>query len=145
MDIAVIAEQAVLILTLLASKAEDAVVEKVVDAGIERGKQLYQAVVQRFKQEDDKGRALKVFENFEDDPEEYTINLENKLLDVMRQDPVFANQLLTIIQQGPLLEVSADKNSSASRNRLRDTTGRGTLRITATDQSKADDNILESN
>ena len=60
-----IAEQAIVLLTLFAGKAEDAVAGKIVDASIEKGKQLYHTIFDRFQKVPDQGRAVKVLENFQ--------------------------------------------------------------------------------
>ena len=84
-----IADQALVLLTLFAAKAGDAVAGQIIDAGIEKGQATHQTVLHRFQKVPDQGQAVKVLEHFKDDPEEYTINLRAHLLDVLQADPQF--------------------------------------------------------
>lgn len=113
-----IAEQAIVLLTLFAGKAEDAVAGKIVDASIEKGKQLYQTVFHHFQKVPDQGRAVKVLEHFKDDPEEYTINLRSHLLNALQADPQFSVELRRFLGQSVVQEILASSGSIVRGNKM---------------------------
>ena len=137
-----IADQALVLLTLFAAKAGDAMAGQIIDAGIEKGKQLYQTVLHRFQKVPDQGRAVKVLEHFKDDPEEYTINLRAHLLDVLQADPQFYTELRRFLGQSAVQEIIASSGSVVRGNRMSNTAGRGRQIIQA-DDSEVEDNQMD--
>jgi hypothetical protein len=134
-----IAEQALVLLTLFATKAGDAVTGKIVDAGIEKGEQLYQTVFHHFQKAPDHGRAVKVLEDFKDDPEEYTINLRTHLVDVLQADPQFYTELRQFLGQSTVQQIIASSGSVVRGNKMSNTASRGRQII------QADDSRVEGN
>jgi hypothetical protein len=137
-----IVNQSVTLLSFFAASAGGVVTEKIVEAGIEKGKQLYQTIFHRFQKVPDQGRAVKVLENFKDDPEEYTINLRTHLLNVLQADPQFANQLRAFLQQSAVQEILVSGGSIARGNKMTNTTGSGIQRMQADDNSRLEDNQM---
>jgi hypothetical protein len=137
-----IADQAILLLTFFATKAGDVVTEKIVDAGIEKGKELYQTIFHRFQKVPDQGRAVQVLENFKDDPEEYTINLRSHLLTALQADPQFFTELRHFLEQTAVQEILVSGGSVARGNKMTNTTGSGTQRMQADDNSYLEDNQM---
>src|SRR5215470_14979277 len=116
MDVATVqalADQSITLLTFFAASAGGVVTEKIVENGIEKGKHLYQTIFHRFQKAPDKDRAVKVLENFKDDPEEYTINLRTHLVNILQTDPQFATQLRTFLQQSAVQELLVSGGSIA--------------------------------
>jgi hypothetical protein len=137
-----IVNQSVALLTFFAASAGGVVTEKIVNAGIEKGKQLYQTIFHRLQKVPDQGRAVKVLENFKDDPEEYTINLRTHLINVLQTDPQFADQLRHFLQQSAVQEILVSGGSIARGNTMTNTTGSGTQTMQADDNSRLEDNQM---
>ena len=137
-----IADQSILLLTFVATVAGQWATERIIEAGVEKGKQLYRIVSDRFQKVPDQGRAVKVLENFKDDPEEYTINLRNQLLTVLKADPQFVSELRTFLGQSAVQEIIVSSGSVARGNKMSNTTGKGTQRIQADNNSRVEDNEM---
>jgi hypothetical protein len=137
-----IADQVILLLTLFTTKAGDIVTEKIVDASIEKGKELYHAISDRFKKVPDQGRAVKVLENFKDDPTEYTINLRTHLLTILQTDPQFSAQLRGFLGQSAVQEILAS-GSVVRANKLTSATGSAIQQIIQAKDSEVEDNQME--
>src|SRR5689334_63721 len=89
-DLQTLAANSLMILTPFVTssvaKAEETVVEKIADETIKQGQSLFKMIFSQFKKVDDGGKAIKVLENFREDPEEYESNLQHKLIDVLQTD-----------------------------------------------------------
>lgn len=133
-----IANQVIMLLTLTTGEV---VADKIVNAGFEKGKQLYQAIFHRFQKVPDQGRAVKVLENFKDDPEEYAINLRTHLLKLLQADPQFGTELQHILGQSAMQEILVGSGSVAQRNKMNNTTGKGIQRMQG-DHSYLGDNEM---
>jgi hypothetical protein len=103
--LATLASHVVGILTPLVpflNKAGEAAATKIGEGAYEEGKHLYQVIHDRFVGEADNGKARRVLQNFTEDPEEYSPNLEKQLLQLLKADPEFAKTLSQILQSGPI-------------------------------------------
>jgi hypothetical protein len=136
-----IADQVIILLTLFTTKAGDMVTEKIVDASIEKGKQLYHAISDRFQKVPDQGRAVKVLENFKDDPAEYITNLRTHLLTVLQTDPQFSAELRHFLGQSAVQEILAS-GSVVRANKMTIATGDGMQQIIRAKDSQVEDNQL---
>jgi hypothetical protein len=123
--IAALTSQTITILTPFAAKAEEAFAGKVGEAAFEQGKRLYEAIRSRFAKEPDHGKSSKVLDNFTADPDEYTINLENKLLTLLQADPDFARILSQILQSGPIQSIEIGDDAIAEGNSMKNRLGKG--------------------
>jgi hypothetical protein len=137
-----IADQAIVLLTLFTTKAGDLVTEKIVDAGIEEGKQLYHTIFDRFQKVPDQGRAVKVLENFKDDPDEYTSNLRTHLLNVLQADPQFSAELRHFLGDSATQEILA-RESVVRGNKMASATGSGIQQIIQAQDSQVEDNQMD--
>ena len=137
-----IADQALVVLTWFATGAGDAVGGKIVDASFEKGKQLYQTVFHHFQKVPDQGRAVKVLEHFKEDPEEYTINLRDHLVDVLQADPQFYTELRHFLGQNTVQQIIASSGSVVRGNKMSNTASRGKQIIQAID-SDVEDNQMD--
>src|SRR6266700_2875344 len=144
-NIQALAEQAIVLLTPFMSQLGDATAGAIADAGIAQVKHLYEIIRHRFQKEEkqDTGKALKVLENFQADPEEYQINLRNKLGTVLQDDPHFLHEVEQILRSGPVQRILASDDSLALNNKLRNSAGKGLQSIEVTGGSHAEGNTLE--
>ncbi len=142
MDYHTVIEQAVILLRTFAPKLEDAMATTVVEAGFEQAKRLYEAIKHRFKQEDDKGKALKVLENFQNSPEEYQVNLYNKLTDILQKDPALAQTVTQLLQQGPVQRILANDESQVIANAMHNSLGKGIQDIEAHGKAHVEGNTF---
>lgn len=135
-----ITEQAVIILTAFASKLEDALDTNIVDVGLAQAKRLYESIKQHFQREDDKGSALKALEHFQEEPQEYQINLNNKLVHALQSDEAFAQVIAQHIQQGPLQEILASDRARVIANAMHNRSGQGRQTIDASGDAHVEGN-----
>src|SRR5215469_1453685 len=84
------------------NKAGEAVANKIGEDAYEEGKHLYKVTQDHFASKADNGKASKILQNFTEDPEEYSPNLEKQLLLFLKADPEFAKTLSQIVQTGPM-------------------------------------------
>ncbi len=134
-----LAHQVVGILTPLLpffGKASEAIATKVGEDVYEEGKHLYEVIQDRFTEEADNGKASKVLQNFTEDPEEYSPNLENKLLVLLQAYPDFAKTLNHILQTGPFQDMNFADNASVEDTHMNNELGKGTQRMTGGKGSK---------
>lgn len=141
--IAVLTTQAITLLTPFAAKVEEAVAGKVGDAAFEQGRRLYGAIRSRFAKEPDNGKTSKVLVNFVDDPEEYTINLENKLRTLLQDDPDFAHILSQIVESGPRQSIEIGDNAVAEGNSMKNRLSKGSQSMRAGHGSHLSENTME--
>ncbi len=141
--IAVLTTQAITMLTPFAAKVEEAVAGKVGDAAFEQGKRLYEAIRSRFAKEPDSGKTSKVLANFVDDPDEYTINLENKLHTLLQDDPDFAHILSQIVESGPKQSIEIGDNAVAKGNSMKNRLSKGSQSMKGGNSSLFDGNTME--
>ena len=144
-NIQALAEQAIVLLTPFVLQLRDATAGALADAGVAQMKHLYEKIRDRFKKEEkqDVGKAIKVLENFETDPEEYQVNLRNKLSTILQADPDFLREVELILNSGPAQRILVSEDSMAINNKLRNSAGKGLQSIEVTDGSRADGNTLE--
>jgi hypothetical protein len=118
--IAALVTQVMTILTPFVGKVEEAIASKTGEAIFDRGKRIYEAIHTRFSKEADGGKANKVLENFADDPEEYKVNLQNKLLTLIKSDQNFADTLYQIIHSspGPTQHIEVGDSSIVEGNQM---------------------------
>jgi len=128
--------------TSLVAKAEETMTEKIVDGSIEQGRRLYTMIFQRFKKVDNSDKAVKVLENFRDDPQEYESNLQHKLIDIIQSDQRFATELQQFFKQDAVQEIIARSESTAHRNIMTNSTNKGIQRMVAEDNSHLEDNKM---
>jgi hypothetical protein len=137
-----IANQSITLLTFFVASVGVVVTEKIVESGFEKGKHLYHIIFHRFQKVPDQGQAVKVLEDFKNDPEEHAINLRTHLVNVLQADPQFANQLRQFLQQGVVQEILVSGGSVAQGNKMTNTTGRGIQRMQADNDSHLEDNQM---
>ena len=141
--IAALVPQVIAILTPFVGKAGEAIATKAGEAVFAQGQRIYNAIHVRFSKESDGGKASKVLQNFADDPEEYQINLQNKLAALLQTDPDFAATLNQIMQSGPIQHIELSDNSLAEGNQMKNTARQGSQTIRAEKGSTAKDNSME--
>ena len=124
------------------AKAEETVVEKIADETIKQGQSLFKMIFSQFKKVDDGGKAIKVLENFREDPEEYESNLQRKLIDVLQTDHDFVAELQQFFEQGAVQEILVRGGSSARGNVMANSTNKGTQRMVAVDNSHLENNQM---
>jgi hypothetical protein len=144
MNIQTFVDQIIVLLTPFMLQLEVATSGAIADAGVSQVKHLYEIIWERFKKEkeQDAGKSLVILKNFRDDPEEYQINLRNKLHSILQKDPQFLQKVEQILSSGPVQRILASDESIAINNKLHNSTGKGQQSIEVTGGSRAEDNTL---
>jgi hypothetical protein len=139
MDIAILTSLVVGALTPFFKNAASAIGDKAGSDLYEHGKHLYEIVRNRFAKETDGGKASKALQNFAEDPEEYRDVFEKRLINLLQNDPAFANTLRQIVQAGPRQALTVEEEAAAHRIRMTNTQGRGNQEIMGGKRSRIED------
>jgi len=143
--IAALVTQVMAILRPFVEKSEEAIASRAGEAVFEQGKRIYEAIHTRFAKEADGGKVSRVLENFADDPEEYKVNLQNKLLTLIKTDQDFADILNQMIHSGPgpIQRIEVGDSSIAEGNKMRNSAQQGSQTMHGGNDTALRDNTFE--
>ncbi|GAC1656916.1 MAG: hypothetical protein NVS4B7_01510 [Ktedonobacteraceae bacterium] len=111
--------------TAIATSAGNAVYDK----SAEQGKHLLDSIKTRFAKEKDGGSATQALQTFADGDLDYSIVVKTKLERLLRDDADFAENLLRIIQSGPLQSLVVGDEAIARNIGMSNNLGAGTQKI----------------
>ncbi len=120
--------------TAVATSAGTALYEQ----SVAQGKHLYETIKNRFAQEKD-GSAIQALQTFANGDTDYSPVVKTKLERLLRDDPDFANSLLSIIQSGPLQSLVVGDEAIARNIGMSNNYGAGTQRIQTGKSSETTD------
>ncbi len=107
--------------TAIATNAANSVYAK----GVEQAKHLYEKIKERFAREKDGASATTALQIFVDGDTDYTFVVKTKLERILRDDPAFAQDLLRIIQSGPIQSLIVGEEAEARRIAMTNIYGQG--------------------
>ena len=107
--------------TAIATDAGNSVYAK----GVEQAKHLYEKIKERFGREKDAASATTALQTFVDGDADYTIVVKTKLERILHDDPAFAQDLLRIIQSGPIQSLIVGEEAEARRIAMTNKLGHG--------------------
>jgi hypothetical protein len=137
MEIAVLTALAMTALNTFFGKAVEGAGTKAGEAAFEQGKRIFEAIKARFHKEHDEGAALALTTMPKD--KMFALVVEQKLADLLKADPAFAQQLEQIIQTGPRQSLTAAEEAEVQRIRMRISGGAGDQSIRADKRAKVSD------
>jgi len=97
--------------------------------GVEQAKHLYKKLQERFAREKDGASATTALQTFVDGDADYTIVVKTKLERILRDDPAFAQDLLSMIQSGPIQSLIVGEEAEARRIAMTNTSGQGSQSV----------------
>lgn len=101
----------------------------VYNRGIEQAKHLYEKIKERFSKEKDGASATQALQTFVNGDTDFNIVVATKLERILQNDPAFAQDLLHIIQSGPLQSLIVGEEAEARRIHMTNTFGRGSQNV----------------
>lgn len=97
--------------------------------GIEQAKHLYEKIKERFAGEKDGASATQALQTFVNGDADFNIVVKTKLERILHNDPAFAQDLLRIIQSGPIQSLIVGEEAEARRIHMTNTFGRGSQNV----------------
>lgn len=121
--------------TAIATNAGNSVYAK----GVEQAKHLYEKIRERFAREKDGASATTALQTFVEGDADYTIVVKTKLERLLRDDPAFAQDLLSMIQSGPIQSLIVGEEAEARRIAMTNKYGQGSQSVQTGRGSKTED------
>lgn len=97
--------------------------------GVEQAKHLYEKIRERFAREKDGASATIALQTFVEGDANYTVVVRTKLERILRDDPAFAQDLLSMIQSGPIQSLIVGEEAQARRISMTNTFGHGSQNV----------------